>query len=125
MASRTDTTEGELRLEAIHTALLCSDEEACQCLEGIVETANAGERESLLGMDVVQECFDTSDRMDVNQFLQARHTKDAALTSIKEVLQAARQRLRAKRRKRALPARADCARPPPSSQTWCGQRVPP
>ena len=61
VAPRTDATEGEHRCEATHTALLCSDDEACQRLEGIVETANAGECESLLGMDVVQECFKTSD----------------------------------------------------------------
>ena len=94
-------------------------------MEGIAEIAHAGERKSRLGMYVVQECFDTSDRMEANQFLQAHRTKDGALKSIKEVLQAARQRLQAKRRKRALPARADCASPSPASQTWCGQRVPP
>eukprot|EP00969_Alexandrium_andersonii_P030865 1347645-Alexandrium_andersonii.AAC.1 len=65
-APRADATEGELRFEAIQTALLCSDEEACRCLEGIVETANAGECESPLGMDVVQECFETSGRSEVN-----------------------------------------------------------
>ena len=120
VAPRTDTTEAELGFEAIQTALRCSDEEACQCLEGIVETANAGECESLLGMDVVQECLETSDRSEVNQFLHAQHTKDDALKSIKEVLQAARQRLQAKRRKTGTASTGRLRKPVafPSDVVW-------
>eukprot|EP00969_Alexandrium_andersonii_P056411 2487481-Alexandrium_andersonii.AAC.1 len=50
-APRADATEGELKFEAIQNALLCSEDEACHCLESAVETANAGECESLLSTE--------------------------------------------------------------------------
>ena len=72
------------------------------------------------GANVVQECFETSDRSEINQFLHAQHTKDDALKSIKEVLQAARQRLQAKRRKTGTASTGRLRKPVafPSDVVW-------
>eukprot|EP00975_Prorocentrum_lima_P057036 11967068-Prorocentrum_lima.AAC.1 len=72
-----------MKLDAIQNVLRCSAEDACLCLEGVVESAGPTDCADMLGLDAVQDCLDSSDKGEVRQFLATETSKASDLDEIK------------------------------------------